>query len=237
MNSLTVQTASIIGSEEDILYLEQKESARLLVISDSHGESELFEKIIKEFGADCDAVVFCGDGICDITSYINKAAFDKKMTEDLPPVVICARGNGDADRYPLEIQIDSSGDLEPRHIQPYFSVIPTVLFKVAGRTVLCVHGNRHGVDFGTETLVSTAEVMDADMVFFGHTHRIFREEAGPTLVLNPGSWSRPRGNFPPSFAVVSFPGRTERYDVDFFEITETLFSGWNFAVYKGAPGV
>ena len=207
MNSLTVQTASIIGSEEDILYLEQKESARLLVISDSHGESELFEKIIKEFGADCDAVVFCGDGICDIISYINKAAFDKKMTEDLPPVVICARGNGDADRYPLEIQIDSSGDLEPRHIQPYFSVIPTVLFKVAGRTVLCVH------------------------------HRIFREEAGPTLVLNPGSCSRPRGNFPPSFAVVSFPGRTERYDVEFFEITETLFSGWNFAVYKGAPGV
>jgi len=102
--------------------------------------------------------------------------------------------------------------------------------KIAGRTVVVTHGHKHNVDFGTDSLQQTAEVMSADMVFYGHTHRTKREDAGATLILNPGSCARPRGGMPPTFAVVSFPGITERYDVDFFEITETLFGGIDFKI-------
>ena len=60
-------------------------------------------------------------------------------------------------------------------------------------------------------------------MFFGHTHRLFWEEHDGTLILNPGSCVNPRDRFPPSFAVVSFPGGRERFHIDFFEIREGLF--------------
>ena len=53
----------IIGSKADLELLEEKKSGRILVLSDSHGDAELVRKIIVNFGIDCDALVFCGDGI------------------------------------------------------------------------------------------------------------------------------------------------------------------------------
>ncbi|MBO5137204.1 MAG: YfcE family phosphodiesterase [Spirochaetaceae bacterium] len=231
MNSFSVPESSIIGSAEDMDLLEKKKSAKLLVISDSHGDVQVFAKIIHEFGADCDAIVFCGDGICDLVSCLNEAATEEKIASLLPPVIVCVRGNGDGEQYPADFFSDGNTSQESSSVPRYFNVLSTVMFRAAGRTLLCVHGNRHGVDFGTETLSATAETMDCDIVLFGHTHRPHREDAGATLVLNPGSCSRPRGGFPPTFAIISFPGKTERYHVDFFEIRETLFGGYSFSPF------
>ena len=104
-------------------------------------------------------------------------------------------------------------------------------FRLAGRTVMVSHGHRYMVDMGTEVLHSVAENIDADLAFFGHTHRPHREEIGATLILNPGSCSQPRGGNPPTIAVVSFPGSTERYHTEFFEIKKTLFGGWDFSIF------
>lgn len=231
MNTLSIQDASLIGSPMDFTALEQKKSAKILVISDSHGEVDLFEQIVREFGPDCDALAFCGDGICDLVACINSAAIDDKLASCLPPVVVCARGNGDADQYPVDLFSDK--ETQSSDVPRYFNVLSSVMFRAAGRTVLCVHGHRHGADFGSDTLAATAETMDADIALFGHTHRPHREETGATLILNPGSCSRPKGGFPPTFAVVSFPGGTERYQVDFFEVTETIFGGYNFKLFHG----
>ncbi|AEE16054.1 metallophosphoesterase [Treponema brennaborense] len=238
MNTLTVQDTSLIGSEEAISMLEKKHAARLLVVSDSHGEAEVLEKIITEFGSDCDALIFCGDGVCDVIACMDESVSDKKLAAALPPVIACVKGNGDAERYPIYGEEDepSDGAGTERRVCRYFEVQPRVLLRAAGRTVLVVHGNRHGVDFGTETLQSSAEVMDADMVFFGHTHRPYREENGATLLLNPGSCARPRGGVPPTFAVVSVPGSTERYDVEFFELEETMFGGYVFTPFHEISG-
>ncbi|MBQ4331251.1 MAG: YfcE family phosphodiesterase, partial [Spirochaetaceae bacterium] len=65
MNTLSVDSPSLVGSREDQAALEKKTSGKILVISDSHGEGELVEKIIMDFGMDCDALVFCGDGTAD----------------------------------------------------------------------------------------------------------------------------------------------------------------------------
>ena len=54
--------------------------------------------IIEEFGPVSDALVFCGDGICDICTYLQDAYEDENLQELLPPVVAIAKGNGDSEK-------------------------------------------------------------------------------------------------------------------------------------------
>lgn len=231
MNTLSVDSPSLVGAMEDLVQLEKKTTGKILVISDSHGEWELVEKVIADFGIDCDALVFCGDGTADIVACLEEASRNEKLRDALPPIVACARGNGDPDSFQLDLAVveDEEGNPLPRANR--FEVAPMASFRLAGRNVMVAHGHRHLVDMGTDLLHSAAETMNADLVFFGHTHRPHREEAGATLILNPGSCSRPRGGNPPTVAVVSFPGSTERYHTEFFEIKKTLFGGWDFTPF------
>jgi len=222
MNALIQQDSALIGSENAIAALETQNSARLLVFSDSHGDLDTVRSIIMQFGAESDALIFCGDGFCDITACLEEAFRDEKLRETLPPVIAAVRGNGDADSYAVNMDCGDEEEQEPaRKITAPLRLELTA----AGRNILAVHGHRHGVDWGTETLLSSAHTMDADMVFFGHTHRVFCEEDGGTLILNPGSCSSPRDRLPPAFATVSFPGGSERFKVEFFGIHRGVFGG------------
>lgn len=222
MNALIQQPSLLVGSEEEIERLEQLSSACILAVSDTHGAVDELEAILKAFGADCDAFVFMGDGVSDVLTCLERAAQDESLLEVLPPVIAFVRGNGDADTYYInKVEDDNVAQISVQ-------VPDRQMLRIAGRNLLFMHGHRHGVDLGTETLTAAVEPMDADMIFFGHTHRPFREETNASLILNPGSVLRPRGGFPPSFAVVSFPGETERYKTEFFTIKESMFGGFNF---------
>lgn len=225
MNTLTQYKSSLIGSQEALFNLENKTGARLLVLSDSHGQYDTVSEIIMHFGIDCDALVFAGDGVRDILTCVEIAQTDENLRNALPPVIAFVRGNGDTDTYKMK-NMDDEARSFPVHLES------KLIFKAAGRNVLVVHGQNHGVDFGSGVLASTASVYDTDIVFFGHTHRPVREESGGTLIVNPGSCSRPRGGFPPSFSVVSFPGFTERYTVEFFTLTEKIFGGCQFKLLE-----
>lgn len=227
MNQLTQQESLLIGAQDEIKKLEQKNKAKLLVISDSHGDYDVLYDIILNFGEDCDSLIFCGDGICDIATLIANAHSDEKLKKCLPPVIAITQGNGDSERYRIEIE-----DQENNMPWKILSVPPRSFFTVCSRNILVVHGHRYGVGLGTETLRSTASVMDADMIFYGHTHIPYWEENKAALILNPGSCSRPRGGYPASFAVVSFPGVTERYSIDFFEAQIGLFGQTNFKPFR-----
>lgn len=226
MNTLRIENSPLIGSHCCIEELETKTTGKILVISDSHGEGELVEKIISDFGHDCDALVFCGDGMEDIVACLEEASRNEKFRDVLPPVVACARGNNDPESF--ELNLSSMEDEDGSPLASRLNASPMVSFRLAGRMVMVAHGHRYMVDRGSEMLHSVAETMNADLVFFGHTHRPHREDAGATLILNPGSCSYPRGGNPPTFALVSFPGSTERYHTEFFEIKKTLFGGWDF---------
>lgn len=226
MNTLTIEEPSLIGSRFDRERLESKTTGRILVVSDSHGEWELLERIIGDFGYDCDALVFCGDGMEDIVACLEEASGNEKLREALPPLVACVRGNNDAESFELDLATVEDQPETAATIQLYAASM--VGFRLAGRTIMVTHGHRYMVNSSTEALHSVAETMNADLVFFGHTHLPYREEAGATLLLNPGSCSYPRGGNPPTFAVVSFPGSTERYHTEFYEIKKTLFGGWDF---------
>lgn len=225
MDKLLQTENMLLASKDAENNLENKESARILVVSDSHGESELLEEIIQDFGPGCDVLVFCGDGICDIVACLERRAVNRHLCEAFPPVVAVVRGNGDAEQYAVSLTTDDNGSPVP----PFQLTVPRrVLFRAAGRTILALHGHVHSVDFGTEMLASAASAMDADMVFYGHTHVPLREEIEATLIVNPGSCVRPRGGFPPSFAIVNFPGTTERYETEFFQVNKGLFGNYSF---------
>lgn len=224
MNSLTQLESNLIGSQKDILTLEEKSSANILVISDTHGDYDVLCDIIEEFGHISDALVFCGDGVCDICSYIQDAYADEALQEHLPPVVAIAKGNGDSEKN----QIIKPKTNEFPATRKIITAPNSISFTAAGRNIFATHGHRYSVDFGLENLSFAAQNLDSDLVFFGHTHHPFRYEDSGTLYLNPGSCSRPRGGSPASFAFVSFPGMSERYDVSFFGIRSELFGRFSF---------
>ncbi|WP_458208395.1 metallophosphoesterase [Haladaptatus sp. NG-SE-30] len=54
----------------------------------------------------------------------------------------------------------------------------------------------HRRDGGSTGLELFGRERDADVVVFGHSHRHLARHAGAVLLLNPGSYARPRGNRP-----------------------------------------
>lgn len=229
MNSLVQHEAGLIASSEALKELANRTDARILVLSDSHGEYELFKKIIIEHGPYVDAVAFCGDGCCDLAACLQEASEDEEIQDLLPPVIAMAKGNGDASIY--DVCPVPENDSE-KSVLRSIDIPERILFTAANRNILVVHGHMHSLDYGTETLSSSAYVMDADLVFYGHTHRATYEEENGTLILNPGSCARPRGGMLPSFAIVSFPGSIERFNIEFFSIEETVFGGYSFFPYS-----
>ena len=68
------------------------------------------------------------------------------------------------------------------------------------------HGDVYGVSWGEEELVSRAQEMGADVVFYGHTHcpayHVYESEG--VTVFNPGSIALPRQMTPsgPTFLII-----------------------------------
>jgi putative phosphoesterase len=221
MNKLIQQESTLIGSPEDIEALENAEKTQLLIVSDSHGNTDNIKDIVAEFGSSCGGMIFCGDGTADLGSLFTAS---QPVRDALPPVIAAVRGNGDSAMFTGNTQ--NGDDYTPSQVR--IVTEKRIVFKVAGRTVFAVHGHQYSVDYGTDLINQSASVFDADMVFYGHTHRIHREETGGVLVLNPGSCSNPRSGFLPTFAVVSIPGITERFDVFFYEIRKNMFGAVDF---------
>ena len=189
MIEISQHKQNIIGSREAIAALESKDHARLLVISDSHGRSGVVQSIVRGFGAECDALIFCGDGVGDIAQLLYAQKADKKLAECVPAVIAAVRGNCDPGTYPLE-----KGTL-------YFSDL--IELKVNGRGILITHGHNQGVDWGVENLGLEMQVSGCTTAFYGHTHVAREENFKNFKIVNPGSCSRPRGGQSAGFAIAT----------------------------------
>ncbi len=71
-----------------------------------------------------------------------------------------------------------------------------------GHKIIAVHGHNQGVNYSLEHLKKTALENNADIVLYGHTHMRDNRYENGLYILNPGSASSPRDNFPPSFALI-----------------------------------
>ena len=95
MIELEQQSNLAVGSLQDLEALQTKESVKVLLVSDSHGNSRVLQAIISHFGKDCDLLCFCGDGLTDLVESLELTFFDSDFNESFPPVVYFVRGNGD----------------------------------------------------------------------------------------------------------------------------------------------
>ncbi|MFH2113384.1 MAG: YfcE family phosphodiesterase [Spirochaetota bacterium] len=162
---------------------------RLLVVSDTHGDSANLISLLRVIGSSVDGLIHLGDGSGDIDT---AARYGSPM-----PTAWCVRGNIDSD----------------------WSVPPSRRIQAGSQTILAAHGQLHLGD-SWQPFVSAAKKQGAQAFFFGHTHVPFLKWMDGVLLLNPGSLSRPRGIWGPSFAVVETPATEgSRFRVRLYELT------------------
>ena len=193
----------LIGSQSDIMALAVKEQARILTISDSHGDWRGLMRIVKQFGPTCDALVITGDCWRDLEELLELADEDQSVQEVIPPVLGFVRGNGDPSYFAVSYDI---GKNNPNaRTLPKGSVVmpPSLVLTANGQQILFVHGHMEGVDFGYNKLGLDAKIQGIHYAVHGHTHVPTFEQRGDFTFINPGSISRPRGGSPASFAILT----------------------------------
>ncbi len=135
---------------------------KILVFSDSHGRWKNIDEAIALHGGVCDAVIFLGDGLSDIS----------RIKDKYPNIAFFAvRGNCDVFGFsdtPEEMCVNFDG------IKIFFA-----------------HGHRYGVKGSYGHILNKTNELSADAVVFGHTHEPLAtvEYFGNrrVQVFNPGS--------------------------------------------------
>ena len=82
-NQIIQQTHYLLGTQQDLEALEKKVQARLLVISDSHNHYSIFKKIVLSYGKNCDALIFCGDGIGDLIQLVIECGKNDELKKEI----------------------------------------------------------------------------------------------------------------------------------------------------------
>lgn len=190
LSAYTQNEKGLIASSEAIEKLATLNHARILLISDSHGNSKKFETIVRQYGAKCNALVFCGDGAVDLANLLSKSFYDEELKALIPPVIAFARGNGDPATYPVNDKFS-------------LKIPNSQILCVNHQNILIVHGHRQSVDFSMENLGLEMQISDCKTAFYGHTHIASEEIQGEYKFVNPGSCSFPRGGQCPSFAIAT----------------------------------
>jgi putative phosphoesterase len=218
MNALVQQKNGLLCDAEGAERLEKADSARILVLSDTHGHYDVLEAIVREYGPSCDAMLFAGDGMWDIVQYMENAQESEKLQAALPPVVAFVAGNGDGDQYRVSLPVVGSV-FAPEDAPGYSLSVPSrQIMRACGYSILLVHGHRHSVDVSLDLLVDASRAMDCDIAVFGHTHMPFAETYSGILALNPGSPARPRGRHEPGFALIDLDSNSTEPKITFVTI-------------------
>ena len=207
MNSLKQDKSLLIGSKKDIEELADKSCAKILVLSDSHGVSSILEDIVRDCGKDCDALAFCGDGVCDLAYLVERATYEKKLALALPPVIAFVQGNCDLRAFRFNTQM--------------FDTPFTQTFTACGKNIFLTHGHRLNVNDGFNILTDEALKHKCQIALFGHTHIAWSLFTSEALLLNPGSCARPRGGQPMTFAELTVFKDKPYSQCSFFEYSFT----------------
>ena len=210
----------LIGSTQAIQELSQKESARIIVLSDSHGNTEIFRNIILQYGKDCDAVIFCGDGSSDLAHILEDAESSAELKAALPPVIAYVQGNCDSSSFVM-LPGKSRGERMP---------LSQVLW-ACGKGIYICHGHYEGVNFTREPLAMRADTEECQIAVYGHTHLPDSsvDEKYGTRIFNPGSCTNPRGAFPPSFMILTI--MPDVIDAAFIRISDPYSRSPAFKVF------
>lgn len=76
------------------------------------------------------------------------------------------------------------------------------IINIQGKKIFITHGHDYGVKNGYERIIQRAQLLNVDLVFFGHTHRAKELIDGNRVFVNPGSISVPIGLARPSYCII-----------------------------------
>jgi putative phosphoesterase len=142
-------------------------------------------------------IIICSD------SHGNALSLKKIIENNKKAAVFVHLGDG---QHEYELMRERYPDIDIRYVRgnnDYASAYPDQLVvDVPGARILCVHGHRHAVYYGTDTLLEIARNLECNVVCFGHTHRRYESYEDGIYILNPGSCSCPRDGKPPSYGFV-----------------------------------
>jgi len=197
MLELIQQKNCLFGSSEAISQLAVKEHARILSISDSHGDFDVLKRIVMNYGEHCDLLAFSGDGAIDISQLIITAHNDSDFQEKLPPVLAFVQGNCD----PFEL--DLGMNIGAEEITTTLQFPPRQLITVNGQNILIVHGHEQGIGWTFNKLGLELQYSQGKVAIYGHTHIAGEHYTEGYKFVNPGSCARPRGGQPACFAIIT----------------------------------
>ncbi|MCQ2591812.1 MAG: YfcE family phosphodiesterase [Treponema sp.] len=216
MISITQNQQGIIGSEDALNFLKNKEHARVIAVSDSHGAFPTLSQIIKRFGSDCDALIFCGDGASDLQNLFALMESDKELCEKFPPVLAIVRGNCDVDTFSVK-------GLK-------MSIPLRQVLCVNGQSILITHGHTDGIVYNYNGVIDEATAYGAKSIVHGHTHVACQNYIDGVTVINPGSCSKPRGGQYPCFAILTV--EKNFVDANFLKIEHSSANEVDFSTYR-----
>ena len=228
MIELIQQKDDLIGSMEAINNLKQKEHARVIVISDIHGEYRALLQVIRRFGPECDAIIFCGDIERDLRNLLETAFADDDFRELIPPVMAFVRGN--CDQIPM-LEVETSTDDKQIKMER-FRFPDRQYLTVNGQRILICHGHLESVEHGTACLYTEMRYNHCTIAVHGHTHKpanIYLM-GNQYRIINPGSIHDPRDGYPATFAILTV--EKDFVDTAFIETKSSLDSLGDFTVLK-----
>ncbi|MBR5647243.1 MAG: metallophosphoesterase family protein [Treponema sp.] len=230
MITLLQNEENLIGSEQAINELKTLDHARVLTISDSHGNYNLLIKIVRQFGPSCNALIFCGDGARDIAELLEVADENEEFKKCVPPVIAFVRGNGDSSTVPVSFDIGRNNKHAFSLLKGTVVVPLMQTLTVNSHNILITHGHYQGVDFGYENLMSEMQIHESSYAVYGHTHVACTERQEDYNFINPGSISRPRASQPPCFAILTV--EKQFIDAAFLKISDSHSANPQYSLYN-----
>ncbi|MBI3188993.1 MAG: metallophosphoesterase family protein [Gammaproteobacteria bacterium] len=207
--------------------LYNKAMTKLGLISDPHASAAPVAQAISIFNNEQVDAIWCSG---DIAGYGDEL----DATISLLQSCHCVSILGNHDIWYLE----ESDDKVATTTYPYLDTLPlTIQRTIEGKTVYMVHASPpdslmegihlldqsgHIIESEKQFWTQRLDVIEIDVLIVGHTHQVFAERLGPTLVINPGS-----SRFNHSCAILSLPDMT----VQWFSLSgQSIQKSWNWAM-------
>ena len=151
---------------------------KIIVLSDTHGNTELLRNVIFRNQVGLDLAIHLGDNLKD---------FNEVMIE-----------------FPYIASLGVLGNCD--FASMYFDAKTEGCFCAEKRRIFYTHGHKYNVDHGVEYLSYNAKFNNCDIALYGHTHVGVITECSGVTVINPGSLSRPRDNSGGTYAILEICG-------------------------------
>lgn len=91
--------------------------------------------------------------------------------------------------------------------------IPVRVLIIEGYHVMICHGHTYNVKASYLALEMAAHEKEADVVLFGHTHRVFYDKHNGLVIMNPGSIGSPGYGSPASYGILTLDGKKRTIDL------------------------